>query len=79
MSGHQNAGRNYNVEIANKSCENVAKLQSQIETTIENQNYANKILIKIKFGKCFLPFSSEHCSSRLMPKSVKIKIYKTLI
>jgi len=37
VSGHQNAGQNHNVNIANKLCENVAKFNAWEQHTSINR------------------------------------------
>jgi hypothetical protein len=52
LSPHQNAGPNRDIEIANRSFENVSRLK-YLETTVTNQNLIQE---EIEFWQCLLPF-----------------------
>jgi hypothetical protein len=61
VSGHQNAGYDHNLMTSNKSLENMAHLR-YLGTTVTYQNmHSRKYYKQIKFGECFLMFSSVSC------------------
>jgi len=76
ISRHQNAGKNHNLLIANKSFENMAELG----TTATNQDCIQE---EIKRGlhseECFLHFCSESCVFPSPLQILKIKIYRAII
>jgi hypothetical protein len=75
MSRHQNAGKNHNIKIVNRSFENVAKFRF-LGTTGTNQNLAiEEIKSKLKSGNACYHSVQNLLSSRLLPENVKIKIY----
>jgi hypothetical protein len=75
MAVLETAGQNY-ISVA-ESYENAAKLNC-LTNTVRNQNSFHEWIRKqIEFGECLLPFISE--SSRLLSKTIKIKITKLYI
>ena len=73
MSRDQNAGQNGNIQIGNKSSETVERFK-YLETTLTTQNCVlEEIKSRLKSG------NSCYHSSCLQSKSVKIKIYRTII
>jgi hypothetical protein len=76
MSRYPNTGQNHNIRTANESLENVAKFK-YLGTTLTNQNDEIKSRLNVE-NACY--YSVQNIlSSRLISKSLKIKIYKTVI
>jgi hypothetical protein len=70
LSRHQNAGHNHAIK-------NTAEFE-YLETTVSNfDSRGNEERDELEY--CLLPFIPELLSPRLLPKNVKIKIYKTTI
>jgi sorting nexin-29 len=79
MSCNRNSGQNQNIRIANESFENVAKF-NYLGTTLINQNdIHDEIMSKLNSGNACYYSVQNFLSSRLTPKNLKIKIYKTVI
>jgi hypothetical protein len=79
MSRHPNSGQNQNIRIANESFENVATFK-YLGTTLTNQNgIHNEIKNRLNSGNACYHSVKNLVSSRLVSKSLKIKIYKTVI
>jgi hypothetical protein len=75
VSRHQTAGQNYDIKLANRCFENVAKFR-YLGTTITNQNLIQEeIKRRLNSGNSV----QNLLSSRLLSKNLKIKICKTLI
>jgi hypothetical protein len=79
LTHHQNAGQNHEIMIANRCYENVAQFTCS-GMTVTNQN-----LIQEEINRrlnlviaCYHPVQNL-LSSHLLPKNLKIKIYKTII
>jgi hypothetical protein len=71
LSRHQNAYRNRDIKIANKSFENVSQFKYLI-TTVTNQNSIRKeIKRRLNSGKAFYHSVQNLLSSRLLSKNVK--------
>jgi hypothetical protein len=78
MSRHPNSGQNQNM-TANESFGNVAK-QKYLGTTLTNQyDIHDEIESRLNSGNACYYSVQNTLSSRLIPKSLKIKIYKTVI
>jgi hypothetical protein len=81
LSRHQNAGQNQNINIANRSFENVAKFGC-LGKTVTDQN-----LIHEEIKSRLNSYTRNACyhsiqiflSSRLLSTNIKIKTYKTTI
>jgi hypothetical protein len=79
MSRHRNSGQNQNIRIANGSFENVGKFK-YLETTLTNQNdIHDEIKSRLNSGNACYYSVQNLLSSRLISKTQKIKIYKTVI
>jgi hypothetical protein len=79
MSCHQNSGQNQNIRIVNESFENVARFK-YLGTTLTNQNDIQvEIKSRLNSGNACYYSVQNLLSSRLISKSLMIKIYKTLI
>jgi hypothetical protein len=79
MSRDQNAGQNGNIHIGNKLYETVEEFK-YLGTTLTNQNYIQEeIKGRLKSGNACYHSVQNLLSSSLLSKSVKIKIYKTII
>jgi hypothetical protein len=75
MSRDQNAGRNRNIQIGNESFETVEQFKY-----LENQNCIHEeIKSRLKSGNACYHSVHNHLSSSLLSRSVKIKIYRTII
>ena len=79
MSRDQNAGRIQSVRIDNSTFERVEEFK-YLGTTLTNQNSnAEKIKSRLSSGSACYHSVQNLLSSRLLPKNLKIKIYKTII
>jgi hypothetical protein len=79
LSRHQIAGQNRDIKISNRCSENVAQFR-YLGPTITNQNLIQEeIKRSLKLGNaCYHPVQNS-LSFRLLPKSIKIRIYKIII
>jgi hypothetical protein len=79
MSRHPNSGQNQNIRIANESFENVTAFK-YLGTTLTNQNEIHdEIKSRLNLGNTCYYSVQNLLSSRLIPKKLKIKIFKTVI
>jgi hypothetical protein len=79
LSRHQNAGQSYDIKIAYRSFENVAKFR-YLGTTITKQNLIQgKIKRRLISGNACYHSVQNLLSSRLLSKDIKIRIYETII
>jgi hypothetical protein len=77
ISHHQNSGQNQNTTIANESFEKVAKFK-YLGMTLTNQNdIHDEIDSRFNSGNACYYSVQNLLSSQLIPKKLKIKIYKT--
>lgn len=79
MSQHQNIEHNCNIKTANRPCENVAEFK-YLGMTVTNQNFiSEEIKSRVNSGNACYHSVHNILSSNLLSKTVKIKIYKTLL
>jgi hypothetical protein len=79
VSRDQNAGRNREIKIGNKSFENVSQFK-YLGTTVTNQNLIQEeIKRRLISGNAFYHSVQYLLSSHLLSKNVKVRIYKTII
>jgi hypothetical protein len=79
LSHQQNTGQYHNIKITNKSFENVAQFK-YLEITITNQNLTQEEVKKsLNLGGACYHSVQNLLSSHLLSKSIKIRIYKTII
>jgi hypothetical protein len=79
MSRDQNAGQNSNIQIGNKSFETVEQFK-YLGTTLTNQSSIyEEIKSRLKSGNACYHSLQNLLSSSLLSKSVKNKIYRTII
>jgi hypothetical protein len=79
MSHYPNSGQNQNIRIANESFENVAEFK-YLGMTLTNQNdIHDEIKSRLNLGNACYYSVQNILPSRLIPKKLKLKIYKTVI
>jgi hypothetical protein len=79
LSLHQNAGQNWDINIANRSFEIVSQFK-YFGTTVTNQNLIQEeIKRRLNSGNVCYHFVQNLLSSRLLSKNLKIRVYKTTI
>jgi hypothetical protein len=79
LMSRKKAGQKHDIKIANRSLEGVAKLK-YLGTTLADQNCMQEaIKSKLNSGNASYHSVYSLLSSRLLPRNVKFKIYKTII
>jgi hypothetical protein len=79
LSHHQNADQTWDIKIANKSFENASQFK-YLGTAITNQNaIQEEIKKRMNSGSACYHSVQNLLSSRLLLKTIQIKIYKTII
>jgi hypothetical protein len=79
MSGGQNASRNGNIQIGNKSFETVEQFKYLV-TTLKNQNpIREEIQRKFKSGNVCYHSVQKLLSSSLLSKNTKFQIHRPII
>jgi hypothetical protein len=77
LSRHQNVGQNWDIKIANRSFENVSQFKD-LGMTVTNQNLIQEeIERRLNSGNACYHSVQTLLSSRLLSKSLKIRICKT--
>ena len=79
MSRDQNAGRSHSIKIDNSSIERVEEFK-YLGTTLTNQNtIQEEIKSRLKSGNACYHSVQDLFSSSLLPKNLKIEVYRTII
>jgi hypothetical protein len=79
LSRHQNVGQNRDIKIANRSFENVSQFK-YLRTIVTSQNLIQEeIKRRLNSGNACCHSVQNLPSSHLLSKSLKIRIYKTII
>jgi hypothetical protein len=79
VSWDQNEGQNREINIGNRSFENVSQFK-YLGMTVTNQNLIQEeIKRRLNSGNACYHSVQNLLSSRLLPKNVKVRIYKTII
>jgi hypothetical protein len=76
---YQNADQSRDIKTANRSFENVSQFK-YLESTVTNQDLIQEeIKRRLNSDNAFYYSVQNLSSSRLLPKNVKVRIYKTII
>jgi hypothetical protein len=79
LSHHQNACQILDIKIANKLFENVPQIK-YLGTTVTNQNLIQEeIKRRLNSGNACYHLVQNLLSPRLLPRNLKIRIYKSII
>jgi sorting nexin-29 len=79
MSQNQNAGRNHNIKVNNKSFERVEEFK-YLGTILTNRNAIHEeIKSRLKSGNACCHSVQNLLSSRLLSKNTKIRVYRTVV
>jgi hypothetical protein len=75
LISRKKVGQKHSIKIANRSFEGVAKFK-YLRTTLTDQNCMQE---ETKFGNAYHYSVQSLLPSRVLPRNVKVKIYKTII
>jgi hypothetical protein len=79
VSRHQNVGQSHNLQIANKSHENVEKFKS-LRAAVTNKNYIHEeIKSRLNSGNACYHSVQSLLSSHLSYENLNVKIHETII
>jgi hypothetical protein len=79
LSRYQNVAQNRDIKIANRSFENVSQFK-YLGMSVTNQKLIQEeIERRLNSGNACCHLVQNILSSRLLPKNLKIRIYKTMI
>jgi len=79
MSRDQNAGRIHSVRIDNNTFERVEGFKYLVTTSTNQISIPEEIKSRLRSGNAYYYSVQNLLSSRLLPKNLKIKIYRTII
>jgi hypothetical protein len=79
LSRDQNAGHNHNIKIDNKYSESVEEFKYLGATLTDRSSIHEEIKSRLKSGNACYHSVQNLLSYRLLPKNIKIEIYKTII
>jgi hypothetical protein len=79
MSRYQKTGQKHNIQVANRSFEDVAKFKYLGTTLIYQNCIYEQITSRVNAGNACYHSVQRLLSSCLLSRNVKVKIYKTII
>ena len=79
MSGDQNAGRSHSMKNDNSCIERVEEFKYLGATLTSKNSIQEEIKSRLKVGNACYYSGQNLLSSSLLPKKLKIKIYRTII
>jgi hypothetical protein len=78
MFCQQSKGQNCNIKITNRHFKKVTKF-TYLGIIVTKQDLVHETLSRIKFGQAYFHSVQNILSSRLLAKSITIKLYETMI